>query len=186
MKAHARFATHTLLFVLALAGATLPPARAGTIFNQPTDAPAFTHQAPDEWINSKPLTLEDLEDRVVLIDVWTFDCWNCYRSFPWLRSLESKLEPRGLQVIGVHTPEFDHEKVRENVAAKIEEFQLHHPVMMDNDFSYWNAMNNRFWPAFYIIDRQGRVRAEFYGETHEGDRQAKRMEMIIRELLGES
>ncbi|MEX2525211.1 MAG: redoxin family protein [Gammaproteobacteria bacterium] len=158
----------------------------GDILENPYRAPAFTHTGEREWLNSEPLTWDDLKGRVVLLDFWTFDCWNCYRSFPWLRSLETRLEPRGLQVIGVHTPEFEHEKVRENVAAKIEEFRLYHPVMMDNDFSYWNAMNNRFWPAFYIIDKQGRVRAVFYGETHKGDRRAKQIETIIRELLQES
>jgi thiol-disulfide isomerase/thioredoxin len=116
--------------------------------NPPVPAPDFTRQDAFAWINSKPLTLRDLRGKVVLLDFWTFDCWNCYRSFPWLKSLEGRFESKGLRVIGVHTPEFAHEKVKSNVMAKIKEFGLHRPVMMDNDFAYWNAMGNRFWPAY--------------------------------------
>ena len=100
--------------------------------------------------------------------------------------MESRLEPGGLQVIGVHTPEFDHERIRENVAAKTREFGLQHPVMIDNDFSYWRALGNRYWPAFYIFDKQGRLHATFVGETHEGDRQAREIEAVIKDLLKET
>jgi thiol-disulfide isomerase/thioredoxin len=134
----------------------------------PLPAPEFTHSETQDWLNSPPLKLQNLQGHVVLIDFWTFDCWNCYRSFPWLKSLEEKYTGREFKVIGVHTPEFAHEKVRANVARKIAEFGLHHPVMIDNDFSYWNAMGNRYWPAFYLIDRQGRLRGQFFGETHKG------------------
>ncbi len=99
--------------------------------------------------------------------------------------MEARLESRGLQVVGVHTPEFEHERVRKNVEAKIEEFGLRHPVMLDNDFSYWRAMGNRYWPAFYIVDKKGLLRAVFYGETHEGDRQAGKIEATIKDLLDE-
>ena len=170
----------SLVFVLQL----LRPV-SGDILDNPVKAPEFTHDHADEWLNSGPLSLDDLKGKVVLLDFWTFDCWNCYRSFPWLRAMEARLEPRGLQVIGVHTPEFDHEKIRKNIEAKIAEFKLHHPVMIDNDFSYWRAMNNRYWPAFYIIDKESRIRAVFVGETHDGDRQAKRIEDLIISLLSE-
>ena len=85
----------------------------------------------------------------------------------------------------MHTPEFDHEKVKKNIVAKVAEFKLHHPVMIDNDFSYWRAMNNRYWPAYYIIDKNGNIRGAFVGETHEGDRRAKQMEDLITALLNE-
>ena len=151
-----------------------------------TPAPAFTHTDESEWLNSAPLTWEDLRGKVVLLDFWTFECWNCYRSFPWLNAMEARLEPRGLQVIGVHTPEFERERIRKNVEAKTREFGLHHPVMIDNDFSYWRALKNRYWPAFYIFDKQGRLRATYVGETHEGDRQAREIEAVIKDLLAES
>ena len=97
------------------------------------DAPEFTHSAAQDWINSPPLTLEALRGRVVLIDFWTFDCWNCYRSFPWLHSLEERFTEQGLSVVGVHSPEFKHERERANVVKKVAEFKLSHPVMLDND-----------------------------------------------------
>jgi len=149
-------------------------------------APAFTHSAAAEWINSPPLTLDSLRGKVVLLDFWTFACWNCYRSFPWLNELEARLHERGLRVIGVHTPEFDHERVRGSVKKKIAQYGLKHPVMMDNDMSYWNAMGNRYWPAFYLIDKQGRLRAHYAGETHAGDAQARRIEFDIEALLAEN
>ncbi len=152
----------------------------------PFRAPEFTHKQPAEWINSAPLTVADLRGSVVLLDFWTYECWNCYRSFPWLRAVEERYQSRGLQVIGVHTPEFDRERILENVAAKVKEFKLKHPVMIDNDFSYWRAMNNRYWPAFYIIDKQGLVRGVFVGETHAGDRRAKKIEALLEKLLAEA
>ena len=121
----------------------------------------------------------------MLLDFWTFDCWNCYRSFPWLKELEQQFASEPFQVIGIHAPEFDHERVRENVVKKVAEFGLQHPVMLDNDFSYWRAMGNRYWPTFYLLDKQGRIRAYAVGETHRGDRNAKTIERTIRELLAE-
>ena len=147
--------------------------------------PEFTHNAPVDWLNSEPISAESLRGKVVLVDFWTFECWNCYRSFPWLNKLEDKLLNENFTVIGVHSPEFDRERDRAAVAAKVKEFGLRHPVMIDNDFSYWKAMNNRYWPTFYLIDKQGSVRYRFVGETHSGDRQATLIERRIRELLAE-
>jgi thiol-disulfide isomerase/thioredoxin len=148
-------------------------------------APEFTHQAAEDWLNSGPLTLESLRGQVVLIDFWTFDCWNCYRSFPWLNEVHERLARRGLQVIGVHSPEFRHEHEPQRVAAKVREFKLKHPVMIDSDFSYWKALNNQYWPAFYLIDKRGQVRYRFAGETHRGDARAREIESRIRDLIGE-
>ena len=152
----------------------------------PVQAPEFTHGGDQEWINSHPLTIKGLRGKVILIDFWTFDCWNCYRSFPWLRALEARLKTEDFRVIGVHTPEFDHEKIRRNIVDKVAQFDLHHPVMIDNDYSYWQAMQNHYWPAFYLIDRTGYIRAVYYGETHAGDRQAIAIEKMIQHLLNES
>ena len=148
-------------------------------------APEFTHTLAEEWINSDPLTLSELRGNVVLLDFWTFDCWNCYRSFPWLKEVEKTYQGLGLQVIGVHTPEFEHERIRSNIVDKVTEFDLHHPVMIDNDFSYWRAMNNHYWPAFYLIDKQGFIRAIFLGETHAGTSRASKIERAIEELLAQ-
>ncbi len=162
----------------------LTPSFAGTL-TEPFPAAEFHHNNAQDWINSEPLMLEDVKGKVVLLDFWTFDCWNCYRSFPWMNDLEKRLEAEGLQVIGVHTPEFSHEKVRGNIEAKVKEFKLHHPIMIDNDFTYWRAMHNKYWPTFYLIDKKGVVRSVFFGETHEGDRQAIQIEKTIKQLLAE-
>jgi thiol-disulfide isomerase/thioredoxin len=173
-----------LLAGLLVAAVALRPASGG-LLDAPLPAAEFSHSAEADWINSAPLRLAELRGRVVLLDFWTFGCWNCYRSIPWLKSVERRFGPDGLRVIGVHTPEFDHEKARDNVVAKVREFGITHPVMLDNDFSYWRALRNRYWPAFYLLDRQGDVRAVFAGETHEGDRQAEAIEAAIAALLAE-
>lgn len=164
---------------------TLTPTIAATI-NTPFPAAELHHNQADDWINSKPLMLDDVKGKVVLIDFWTFGCWNCYRSFPWMNAMEKRFAGKDFQVIGVHTPEFDREKIKSSIEAKVKEFELHHPVMIDNDFSYWRAMKNKYWPAYYLIDKKGQVRSVFFGETHEGDNQALRIERTIRELLNES
>jgi len=148
-------------------------------------APEFTHKQASAWINSKPLQLADLKGKVVMLDIWSYGCWNCYRSFPWTNDLEHRLKDKDFVVIGVHAPEFDHERDRNKVVAKAKEFKLHHPIMMDNDFSYWNALGNQYWPTFYLIDKQGRLRAKFFGETHKGDRNARKIEASIEFLLRE-
>lgn len=148
-------------------------------------APEFTHTDPAEWLNSKPLTLDDLRGKVVLLDIWTFDCWNCYRSFPWLNGLEAKYESQGLQVIGVHSPEFEHEQDRAKLISKLKQFKLNNPQMIDNDFSYWKELGNRYWPTFYLIDKQGQLRARYIGETHVGDARAVRVESMVKNLLAE-
>lgn len=173
-----------LLLLLGLAGLS-PSAGALDAADSARAAPAFTHSATAEWLNSPPLKLSALRGKVVLIDFWTFACYNCYRSFPWLNTLEQRYAAQGLQVIGVHTPEFEHERVRGNIAAKLVEYGLKHPVMIDNDFSYWNAIGNRYWPAFWLVDKQGRVRANHAGETHAGDARARQIEADIRKLLAE-
>lgn len=166
-----------LPIILVLLALLAPPARAGN-----PSLPEFTHTAARDWINSKPLTVADLRGRVALVHVWAFECWNCYRSFPWLNALEARLGD-GLAVIGVHSPEFDEERDRDKVRRKTAEFGLDHPVMVDNDHSYWNALANRYWPAWYLVDRQGRLRGRFVGEIHAGDAQARAIEGRLRELL---
>ena len=150
-----------------------------------TKAPEFTQSDAASWINSKPLKLADLKGKVVLLDIWTFDCCNCYRSFPWMNDMEKRLKDKDFTVIGIHSPEFKHEHDRNKVVAKVKEFKLQHPIMLDNDFSYWNALNNKYWPTYYLIDKQGRLRARFFGETHKGDEKARQIEASIEFLLAE-
>lgn len=88
-------------------------------------------------------------------------------------------------MIGIHTPEFEHEHNRENVVSNVEKFNLEHPVMMDNNFAYWKALNNRYWPTFYLIDKKGNLRYRFIGETHAGDKNANAIDEAIQLLLDE-
>ena len=175
------FAAGTLAGAVLMSPAT-PAARQAA---QAPPAPAFTQAAPEAWLNTAPLSWEALRGSVTLVEFWTFACWNCYRSIPWLRTLEPRYGQRGFRIVSIHTPEFAHERERANVVAKLRELRVEYPVMLDNDYAYWNAFGNRYWPAFYLVDTEGRVRASFAGETHAGDRNARAMEAAIESLLGE-
>lgn len=149
-------------------------------------APEFTHSGERDWINSRPLDLAGLEGRVVLVDFWTYGCWNCRRSLPWLQALTSRFSDDALVVVGVHTPEFKHEMDPASVRRQVRELGVRHPVMMDNDFSYWDAMGSRHWPTFYLIDKAGRVRQRVIGEVRPDSGKAAELESRIRALLAES
>lgn len=146
-------------------------------------APEFTHRSAAEWINSPPLTLASMRGAPVLVEFWTFDCINCLRSMDWMKSIATRKTQAGLKIISVHTPEFDHEKRSDNVRAAIGKLGIAYPVMLDVDFSYWRAFDNQFWPAFYLIDAQGRIVAKHFGELHVGERSAQRFEKEIDRAL---
>ena len=152
---------------------------------EPYAIPEFTQTSAQEWLNSKPLTKKDLLGKVTLVDFWTYGCWNCYRSFPWLHAVEKQYKPKGFQIIGIHSPEFDHEKIHANIKQNIKKFKISNPVMVDNNMAFWKRMNNRYWPSYFIVDKKGKVRANFIGETHKGDPQAKKIEALIAGLLAE-
>jgi len=156
-----------------------------TMITNAATAPDFTHHDAGDWINSPPLALPQLHGKVVMVEFWTFDCINCHRSVPWVRSLHERFASRGLQIVGVHTPELPQERVPANVRRKVEEYGIRYPVMLDADYSTWNAWSNQYWPAFYLIDKQGHVRAEYFGETHADDERARRIERDIAALLAE-
>lgn len=99
--------------------------------------------------------------------------------------MEQRYAAQGLAVLGVHTPEFDHEKERPQVERAAERYGLKHPIYMDNDYAYWTALGNHYWPSFYLVDRKGRVRAKEIGELHEGSAKGDRMEAAIKRLLEE-
>ena len=133
-----------------------------------------------EWFNSKPLTMKDLRGKVVLVDFWTYTCINCIRTFPYLKSWYQKYEKSGFVVLGVHTPEFAFERDAENVKQAIADFELRYPVMQDNDYATWTAFNNRYWPAHYLIDKNGLIRY-----THFGEGEYDKTEEMIQKLLEE-
>ena len=152
-------------------------------FQKSVPAPEFTQTDEDAWINSKPLKLADLEGKVVLIDVWTYGCINCTRSIPWLKHLEKRFKDQPFQIVGIHSPEFPWEKVRFAVKSKTKSLGLSHPVMMDNDFAYWKALGNQYWPAFYLVDQSSNMVAGAIGEIHIDQPQALAMEERIEQLL---
>jgi thiol-disulfide isomerase/thioredoxin len=156
---------------------------AGTVPAMATTAPELPHQAATDWINSGPLTLASLRGSVVLIEFWTFDCSNCRNTLPWLKAIHSEFGPRGLQVVSVHTPELPQERDPANVRAAVKELGITYPVMIDGDFSYWRAMKNRYWPAFYLVDRDGGIVLSAFGELHRGEQRGDAMEARIRELV---
>ncbi|WP_395943774.1 cytochrome c biogenesis protein DipZ [Brevundimonas sp.] len=141
--------------------------------------PAFT--GATTWINSPPLTPEQLRGKVVVVDFWTYSCINCLRSIPYVRAWAEKYKDQGLVVIGVHTPEFAFEKSEANVRDAVRRLGVDYPVAMDNDFAVWRAFKNQYWPAHYFIDAKGRIRHHHFGE---GDYEGS--ERVIQQLLKEA
>jgi cytochrome c biogenesis protein CcdA/thiol-disulfide isomerase/thioredoxin len=136
------------------------------------------------WFNTpggRPLTLAALHGRVVLVDFWTYTCINCIRTLPYLNAWYGKYRRQGFEIVGVHTPEFPFEHSAANVAAAIAQNGIRYPVVQDNDYGTWNAYENEYWPAEYLIDAEGNVRLADFGE---GEYAAK--ERAIRSLLAES
>ena len=155
---------------------------------EPTAVVSSDPAAPElektgEWINSEPFTLSEMQEdnRVVLIDFWTYTCINCIRTLPFVRAWHEKYADHGLVILGVHTPEFEFEKEYDNVLDAVKKFDLKYPVVQDNDFGTWQAFNNRYWPAKYLIDHDGRIRYSHFGEGAYDE-----TELVIREILTEA
>ncbi|CAN7428655.1 thioredoxin family protein [Trinickia sp. LjRoot230] len=145
----------------------------------PPLAPEFTHL--DKWLNSQPLTLHALRGKVVLIDFWTYTCINCIHTLPYVERWHEQYKDQGLVVIGVHTPEYPFERSTENVEAAIRRFGLRYPVAQDNDYATWNAYQNRYWPAFYLVDKRGHVVYRHFGEGSYAETEAQ-----IQRALGKN
>lgn len=117
------------------------------------------------YINAEPFALSELVGRkVILIDIWTYSCINCQRTLPYVTAWYEKYKGKGLEIVGVHSPEFDFEKKPENVRRAVEKFGITYPVVLDNDHATWNAWHNRYWPAKYLIDIDGHVAWYHFGE----------------------
>ncbi len=132
------------------------------------------------WINTDEFTLASLRGEVVLIDFWTYTCVNCLRTLPYLREWHEKYADLGLNIVGVHTPEFEFEKDFDNVLAAVEQHDLGWRMAQDNDFRTWRSYNNRYWPAKYLIDHEGVIRYRHFGEGRYDE-----TEEWIRDLLEE-
>jgi thiol-disulfide isomerase/thioredoxin len=130
------------------------------------------------WLNSPPLTPDELRGKVVLVDFWTYTCINWLRTLAWVRAWWEKYESHGLVVIGVHTPEFPFERDADNVRAAVEEMRVTYPVALDPDYGVWNAFANSYWPAVYIADMDGRIRHHHFGEGG-----YEECERVVQQLL---
>jgi cytochrome c biogenesis protein CcdA/thiol-disulfide isomerase/thioredoxin len=144
-----------------------------------TPYPAPPLVDPTGWINSAPFTLHDLLGKVVLVDFWTYSCINCVRTLPYTTGWYSKYHDKGLEIVGVHTPEFDFEKNIDNVKAAVAKYGIKYPVVLDSNFGTWQSFSNKYWPAQYLIDKKGDVVYTHFGEG--GDDVT---ENNIRYLLG--
>ena len=116
------------------------------------------------WLNSEPLTAEGLRGRVVLVDFWTYSCVNWLRTLPYVSAWHERYGDRGLVVVGVHAPEFGFEHDLENVRRATSELGVGYPVVIDNDFTIWRSFENHYWPAVYLVDRDGRLQFHHFGE----------------------
>jgi len=145
-------------------------------------APEFTRT--QQWFNTpggRPLSLAGLQGHVVLVDFWTYTCINCIRTLPFLRGLYATYHRYGLQIVGVETPEFTFEQQGGNVQQAIQSDGLRYPVVQDNLYGTWNAYQNQYWPAEYLIDAHGEVRHTQFGEG-----EYKQDEAAVRQLLYEA
>jgi len=155
---------------------------AGPVKLQTTGVKAADFTAGGAWINSEPLSLEnELKGKVVLVDFWTYSCINCIRTFPYLRAWHEKYKDKDFVIVGVHSPEFEFEKKLANVEKAVKDFELKYPVVLDNEFKIWKAYQNQYWPAHYLIDKNGQIRYSHFGEG-----KYLETENAIRTLLDEA
>ena len=138
-------------------------------------------QGATGWLNSEPLSPEGLRGGVVAVQFWTYTCVNWLRTLPYARAWAAKYKDHGLTVVGVHTPEFGFERDVDNVRAAALEMGVDYPIALDSDYAVWGAFANRFWPALYIADEQGRIRYHHFGEG-----EYAMSEMVVQQLLGEA
>jgi len=143
------------------------------------NAPDFI--AGGQWFNSEPLTIDALRGKVVLVDFWTYTCINCIRTLPYIKAWHEKYKDRGLVIVGVHTPEFEFEKNSVNVKKALGDFGITYPVVQDNDYATWQAYANHYWPAKYLVDKNGRIRYTHFGEG-EYDQTETRIQQLLSEM----
>jgi thiol-disulfide isomerase/thioredoxin len=147
-----------------------------TLAEAGTAAPNFV--GIETWLNSAPLNIAELRGKVVLVDFWTYGCYNCVNTLPHVTRLYDTYKDKGLVVVGIHTPEFAFEKSTNAVRAAIKRHGIRYPVAQDNEYATWNAYHNQYWPAQYIVDQGGKIVFE-----HAGEGQYEEIERKIQTLL---
>ena len=158
-------------------GGQMIPSRTVT---EETKAPAAPEISSGQWINSDPLTLKSLHGRVVLLDFWTFACYNCRNTLPSLKKWDTQYRNKGLTIIGVHTPELDFERDIDQLRREVAGLGIKYPVVTDQDYSTWKAYGVEAWPTLFVLDKEGRVRW-----THVGEGYYDETEAVIKKLLAE-
>jgi len=154
----------TATLALSMLPAT-PAAQAAPVAGKlPVEGTAPGFPGATTWLNSAPLSPQQLRGKVVLVDFWTYSCINCIRTFPYIRAWADKYRSQNFVVIGVHTPEFKFEQDLVNVNMGVARFKLDFPIAVDSNRSIWQAWGNRYWPAYYLIDANGKVRYHQFGE----------------------
>jgi len=143
------------------------------------ELPSF--QGATEWLNSDPLTPGTVRGHVVLVSFGTYTCINWIRTLPYVRAWADKYAAHGLTVVGVQTPEFEFEGDLDNVRRALKEMHVRYPVVVDNDYSVWQAFDNHYWPALYFVDAQGRIRHHHFGEG-----EYEESEMVVQMLVREA
>ncbi len=143
-------------------------------------APDFTGGGP--WLNTggQVLSLAALSRKVVAVEMWTAGCYNCRNVVPWLKTWDDEYRAQGLIIVGVHTPEFAHERSAQYVREAVAKLGIRYPVVMDNDFRIWKAYRNVYWPTLYLINKKGLIRY-----THVGEGAYEETERMIKQLLAE-
>lgn len=136
--------------------------------------------AGKQWLNSVPLTLAGLKGKVVMVEFWTYGCYNCVNVEPYVKQWYGRYKDKGFEVVAVHSPEFSHERKLDNVQAYVVQKGIKYPVVIDNDFAIWRRYSNHYWPAMYLIDKQGQIRYR-----HIGEGRYQQTEKMIQALLAE-
>ncbi len=173
--------TLTGLFCLAFEFAGNRPQSAGNYVHTPESKPAPEIKA-EKWINTdKALTLESLKGKVVVIEFWTFACYNCKNTLPYMKAWYGEFKNSDFEMIGIHCPELDRERDFDNVAGAVKEYGIIYPVAIDNAFYNWYNYDVNAWPTLFIIDKSGNIRY-----SHVGEGSYKKTEEKIRELLTEN
>jgi thiol-disulfide isomerase/thioredoxin len=143
-------------------------------------AEAAPEIAGDKWINSDPLTIKELRGKVVLVDFWTFGCYNCVNTLPTLRRFHEQYGSKGLVIVGVETPETPYERIFDNLVKAVNKRGIEYPVVTDYDNKTWDAYGVNAWPTVVIVDKSGRIRY-----VHVGEGQYAMQESVITKLLAE-
>ncbi|WP_028601011.1 cytochrome c biogenesis protein DipZ [Ottowia thiooxydans] len=167
--------------MMAAGGAMRMSGPAGGTSALPDEGIAPSLDGATQWLNSPPLSSQDLRGKVVLIDFWTYSCINCLRTLPYVKAWAEKYRDQGLVVIGVHAPEFAFERDIGNVTKAIKDLGISYPVAVDNKYAIWRAYKNQYWPAHYFIDATGRIRYHHFGEGKYAE-----SERVIQQLLKEA